>query len=271
MTSSEPSNPSPFAYILSFLIVGLCWGFTTPFIRRAALTYTTPTHPSITDPRRSWLTRQLAKAFFTIVGLLKSPGYAVPLLCNLTGSVWFFLLVGKAGESLFQCCELLYFHSCRPHSTMLNYLHQSLHVFCLSPRSGTFRYTELFGDAGQNHASKSIAIADLLGYKEVVLWHAPSRLYGPFVQLNSSNSICISLIDHLAYFCASLPRTLSYRADHKFTCLPLHSPGRLVRGRQDHQQGYMVGHGIGLRGYWHVCRLEDMTWTMYPSAPDIDV
>lgn len=110
MTTSETSTPSPFAYILSFLIVGVCWGFTTPFIRRAALTYTTPTHSSMTDPGRSWLTRQLAKAFFTVVGLLKSPGYAVPLLCNLTGSVWFFLLVGKAGEqsivlfaSLFPC------------------------------------------------------------------------------------------------------------------------------------------------------------------------
>ncbi|KAF7506498.1 hypothetical protein GJ744_011748 [Endocarpon pusillum] len=100
MISSDTPNPSPFAYVLSFLIVGLCWGFTTPFIRRAALTYTTPTHPSITDPDRSWLTRQLAKAFFTILGLLKSPGYAIPLLCNLTGSVWFFLLVGKAELSL---------------------------------------------------------------------------------------------------------------------------------------------------------------------------
>jgi Putative transmembrane family 234 len=98
MASSDTSTPSPFAYILSFLIVGLCWGFTTPFIRRAALTYSTPTHASITDPRRSWLTRQLAKAFFTVVGLLKRPAYAIPLLCNLTGSVWFFLLVGKAGE-----------------------------------------------------------------------------------------------------------------------------------------------------------------------------
>ncbi len=103
MTSSETSTPSPFAYILSFVIVGLCWGFTTPFIRRAALTYTTPTHPSITDPQRSRLARQLARAFFTIVGLLKNPRYAVPLLCNLTGSVWFFLLVGKAGECLIQC------------------------------------------------------------------------------------------------------------------------------------------------------------------------
>lgn len=107
MTSSETSTPSPFAYILSFLIVGLCWGFTTPFIRRAALTYITPTHPSITDLRRSWFSRQLAKAFFTIIGLLKSPGYLVPLLFNLTGSVWFFLLVGKAGENLFYFCSML--------------------------------------------------------------------------------------------------------------------------------------------------------------------
>ena len=30
--------------------------------------------------------------------LLKSPAYALPLVINLTGSVWFFLLIGKAGE-----------------------------------------------------------------------------------------------------------------------------------------------------------------------------
>ena len=99
-TPAPTPTPSPFAYVLSFLMVGLCWGFTTPFIRRAALTYTTPTHSSITDPNRSWLSRQIAKAFFTIVGLLKSPRYAIPLLCNLTGSIWFFLLIGKAGKLL---------------------------------------------------------------------------------------------------------------------------------------------------------------------------
>ena len=33
-----------------------------------------------------------------MVDLLRSPGYAVPLLVNLTGSVWFFLLIGQAGE-----------------------------------------------------------------------------------------------------------------------------------------------------------------------------
>lgn len=35
---------------------------------------------------------------WTVVDLLRSPAYAVPLVVNLTGSVWFFLLIGKAGE-----------------------------------------------------------------------------------------------------------------------------------------------------------------------------
>jgi Putative transmembrane family 234 len=34
------------------------------------------------------------------VDLLRSPNYAIPLLINLTGSVWFFLLIGKAELSL---------------------------------------------------------------------------------------------------------------------------------------------------------------------------
>src|ERR1700761_5918303 len=93
------SSPSPFNYILSFLLVGICWGFTTPFIRKAAVNYTAPNHPSITDPSRSWLARPIAKAFFTVLGLLKSPAYALPLVLNLTGSIWFFLLVGQAGTS----------------------------------------------------------------------------------------------------------------------------------------------------------------------------
>ena len=93
------SAPSAFNYVLSFLLVGMCWGFTTPFIRRAAVNYSAPTNPSITDPSRSWLSRQIAKAFFTVIGLVKKPGYAIPLVANLTGSIWFFLLVGKAGKS----------------------------------------------------------------------------------------------------------------------------------------------------------------------------
>ncbi|KIX94964.1 uncharacterized protein Z520_09274 [Fonsecaea multimorphosa CBS 102226] len=99
-TDSASPTPSPFNYILSFLLVGICWGFTTPFIRKAAVNYAAPSHPSITDPNRSWISRQIAKAFFTVVGLLKTPTYALPLLLNLTGSVWFFLLVGQAELSL---------------------------------------------------------------------------------------------------------------------------------------------------------------------------
>ncbi|EXJ94859.1 hypothetical protein A1O1_03257 [Capronia coronata CBS 617.96] len=92
--------PSPLNYILSFLLVGICWGFTTPFIRKAAVNYTAPSHPSITNPNRSWISRLIAKAFYTVIGLLKRPDYAVPLIMNLTGSIWFFLLVGQAELSL---------------------------------------------------------------------------------------------------------------------------------------------------------------------------
>jgi hypothetical protein len=92
------TTPSPINYILSFLLVGICWGFTTAFIRRAAKSYSPPTNSSITDPRRSWLSRQISKAFFTVIGLLRKPSYAIPLVANLTGSIWFFLLVGQAGR-----------------------------------------------------------------------------------------------------------------------------------------------------------------------------
>ena len=35
---------------------------------------------------------------YAVVDLLKNPAYAVPLLLNVTGSVWFFLLIGQAGK-----------------------------------------------------------------------------------------------------------------------------------------------------------------------------
>ena len=116
LPSSSPStttpNPSPFNYILSFLVVGLCWGFTTPFIRKAAITYQVPSNPSITNPNRPWLLRQIALIFFSIIGLVQTPRYAIPLVLNLTGSIWFFLLVGQAGKlldlTIFYCiCSVL--------------------------------------------------------------------------------------------------------------------------------------------------------------------
>ena len=92
------NEPNALAYIAGFLVVSLCWGFTTPFIRRAAINYQAPsptTHPSL-DPSRPWLSRNIALAFWTLLSLLSKPSYAIPLVANLTGSIWFFLLVGKA-------------------------------------------------------------------------------------------------------------------------------------------------------------------------------
>jgi hypothetical protein len=96
-------NPPIFNYILSFILVGLAWGFTTPFIRRAARTHTPPPHPTLELPsvKDSWLKSKLYGAFFGVVDLLRNPRYAVPLLLNLTGSIWFFLLIGQAGELFF--------------------------------------------------------------------------------------------------------------------------------------------------------------------------
>ncbi|TPX06746.1 uncharacterized protein E0L32_002242 [Thyridium curvatum] len=114
-SSSSPQtdpHPGPLNYIAGFLLVGLAWGLTTPFIRRAAKTHTPPPHPSLERARAaassasaSWalgprLRAALLAAWFGVADLLRNPRYAVPLLLNLTGSVWFFLLIGKAELSL---------------------------------------------------------------------------------------------------------------------------------------------------------------------------
>ncbi|KAG5982768.1 hypothetical protein E4U55_001374 [Claviceps digitariae] len=95
-------NPPLVNYILSFLLVGLAWGLTTPFIRRAAQHHHPPPHPLLdTDPiKHHWLRSRLYGAFFAVLDLLRNPRYLVPLLLNLTGSVWFFLLIGQAELSL---------------------------------------------------------------------------------------------------------------------------------------------------------------------------
>lgn len=80
-------------------MVGLAWGLTTPFIRRAAKDHSPPPHPLLEreDVRNSWVRSRVYGAVFAVVDLLRNPRYAVPLVLNLTGSVWFFLLIGKAG------------------------------------------------------------------------------------------------------------------------------------------------------------------------------
>ncbi|KAL4808879.1 hypothetical protein BDV18DRAFT_91032 [Aspergillus unguis] len=157
-----PSDEPPvFNYILSFLLVGVAWGFTTPFIRRAAADFqarqekqqqqsqqaaaetelqsTRTRSASAGDGRNndnesgsdsesdedqplppasttggttpqpawmnqtsssSWLKTKIVSVFWTVVNLLRTPAYSIPLVVNLTGSIWFFLLVGKHELSL---------------------------------------------------------------------------------------------------------------------------------------------------------------------------
>jgi len=171
----EP-EPSAFNYVLSFLLVGVAWGFTTPFIRRAAADFNArqekqsgttgpsrgrsqsqPSDQTFQDEteeqellgqedrdrdedvtgdegvrrrsasqqraeqranmpegevhdtpapawmqssaRKSWLRTKITSIFWTVVNLLRTPAYSIPLIINLTGSIWFFLLVGKHGMS----------------------------------------------------------------------------------------------------------------------------------------------------------------------------
>lgn len=96
------SQPPTFNYLLAFLLVGLAWGLTTPFIRRAAKDHSPPLHPLLSSPQvaNSPVRRRVYGALFAVWDLLRNPRYAVPLVLNLTGSVWFFLLIGKAELSL---------------------------------------------------------------------------------------------------------------------------------------------------------------------------
>ena len=102
-TELQPQQPPALNYVAGFLLVGVAWGLTTPFIRRAAQDHgrRRPAHPTLERPdvRASAVRSRLYGAFFAAADLLRNPRYAVPLLINLSGSVWFFLLIGKAGES----------------------------------------------------------------------------------------------------------------------------------------------------------------------------
>ena len=101
-TTPEPS-PSIWRWVLGFLIVGACWGLTTPFMRRAAIAKDKkpqPHRPALTDPKVSWLKRKVLGIVYAVLDLLKQPAYAIPLLLNVTGSIWFFLLIGQAGRQI---------------------------------------------------------------------------------------------------------------------------------------------------------------------------
>ncbi|KAK4503493.1 hypothetical protein PRZ48_004408 [Zasmidium cellare] len=101
--AQHQESPSVWRWVLGFLIVGACWGFTTPFMRRAAVERDkkpqTP-RPYLTDPNVSWIKKKFWGIVYAVFDLLRNPSYAVPLLLNVTGSVWFFLLIGQAELSL---------------------------------------------------------------------------------------------------------------------------------------------------------------------------
>jgi hypothetical protein len=62
--------------------------------------YTPPQRPSLSDPNNSWLKKKVLGIWYAVIGVLSRPAYAVPLLLNVTGSIWFFILIGKAELSL---------------------------------------------------------------------------------------------------------------------------------------------------------------------------
>ena len=188
---SQPDQPPIINYILSFLLVGLAWGFTTPFIRKAAKEFgeaqerrrrqglgvsqsasasaarnrsdandtemqgeqqgeehemllegefennelhghgeedegedededaTIPTRSrmafaSMRESRISRIRNKIVNIFWTVVNLLATPSYLIPLVLNLTGSVWFFLLIGKHGMYVYiyiylvHCCFVIF-------------------------------------------------------------------------------------------------------------------------------------------------------------------
>jgi hypothetical protein len=102
-TNPSPPSPGLLRYVLGFLLVGAAWGLTTPFMRRAALTSSASTPESrswLTHPSTPYLKAKIWGILYSVYDTLKNPAYAVPFLINVTGSVWFFLLIGQAELSL---------------------------------------------------------------------------------------------------------------------------------------------------------------------------
>ncbi|GAM85785.1 hypothetical protein ANO11243_037930 [Dothideomycetidae sp. 11243] len=100
---SSDSAPSVWRWVIGFLLVGAAWGLTTPFMRRAALdkeephSQARPEREFLSDPATSFVTKKIWTLLYAISDLLRRPAYAIPLVINLTGSLWFFLLIGHAG------------------------------------------------------------------------------------------------------------------------------------------------------------------------------
>ncbi|PNS18101.1 hypothetical protein CAC42_4060 [Sphaceloma murrayae] len=109
MDPEPPQNtggqPSIIRWVLGFLLVGMAWGMTTPFMRKAAVQKDEEQreHPGrefLEDPSTGIVKKKFWTLVYAVIDLLRRPAYAIPLIINLTGSIWFFLLIGHAEISL---------------------------------------------------------------------------------------------------------------------------------------------------------------------------
>ncbi|KAF2403711.1 integral membrane protein [Trichodelitschia bisporula] len=98
--SAKSSEPSLFQYVFGFLAVGVAWGFTTPFMRQAAIQHQHTKKVNVPNPTGWWPKRKALTICQATYDLVQRPAYSIPLLLNLSGSLWFFLLVGQADLSL---------------------------------------------------------------------------------------------------------------------------------------------------------------------------
>lgn len=129
-TPIQPETPPPtWRWVVGFLLVGMAWGLTTPFMRKGAISKEkkpAPKRPILNDADVSWIRRTVLSIVYSVVDLLKNPAYAIPLLLNVTGSVWFFLLIGQAGEYL-----------------VMDILRSSLNVYRIEPHSTNHQFSSL--------------------------------------------------------------------------------------------------------------------------------
>jgi hypothetical protein len=70
-------------------------------MRRAAMNYVPPSRPELEDKSVALVKRKVLSIWYSVFDLVRRPAYFIPLLMNLSGSVWFFLMVGQAGKLVF--------------------------------------------------------------------------------------------------------------------------------------------------------------------------
>jgi hypothetical protein len=99
-------SPGLIQYVIGYLLVGLAWGFTTPFIRIAAKNQKPQAQRLPNGQQMSWTQRKLLSVWYSVIDLIKQPAYTIPLLINLSGSVMFFLIVGQAGIAIWNLIPL---------------------------------------------------------------------------------------------------------------------------------------------------------------------